>query len=98
MMFKKWFKKIFRAYTRKKLNDIIDLSIKCIVLRVLRSTVQWLTVFFICCTCCHLRSVLFGDGIIALTNQKEAPSLEIDAHSDIMNLSLKVWLFWNVSI
>lgn len=71
-----------RAYTRKKLNDTIDLSIKCIVLRVLRSTVQRLTVFFICC---HLKSVLFGDGIIALTNQKEAPSLEIDAYSDIIS-------------
>ena len=87
-----------QAYTRKKLNDIIDLSIKCIVLRVLRSTVQRLAVFFICCTCCHLRSVLFGDGIIALTNQKEAFTLEIDVYSDIMNLSFKVWLFWNVSV
>lgn len=75
-----------RAYTRKKLNDIIDLSIKCIVLHQgWRSTVQRLAVFFICCTCCHLRSVLFGDDIIALTNQKEAPTLEIDAYSDIIS-------------
>lgn len=68
-----------RAYTRKKLNDIINLSIKCIVLRVLRSTVQWLTVFFICC-------YFFAMVQIPVTNQKEAPSLEIDAYSDIIVL------------
>lgn len=78
MMFKKWFKKNnCRAYTRKKLNDIIDLSIKCIVLRVLRSTVQRLAVFFI--------ATFFSMVQIPVTNQKEDPTLEIDAYSDIIS-------------
>ena len=79
-MFKKWFKKNnYRAYTRKKLNDIIDLSIKCIVLRVLRSTVQRLAVFL--CSIDGLEARFLAMVYI----QKEAPLLEIDAYSDIIS-------------
>ena len=88
-----------RAYTRKKLNDIMMSVTKayCTSSRVAVNCSAVDRIFYLL----HLlpsRGVLFGDGINTLTNQKEAPALEIDAYSDIMNLSLKVWLFWNVSI